>query len=90
MRLGTLLSTTNQYLEFFNTEPIHIHTANLVPLWPKGKSISAAKINDLKALFYLIPDDVKEFYNKLVPDNNIDDDYLEGFDDSLDFDMEES
>lgn len=24
MRLGTLLSTTNQYLEFFNTEPIHM------------------------------------------------------------------
>lgn len=66
------------------------HTAPcVVPLWPKGKPISEAKIADLKALFPLIPEDAKTFYTNLIADKNIDDDYLDGFNDSLDFNIEE-
>lgn len=34
------------------------------PLWPNGKPISEAKLNDLKSLLPLIPEDAQDFYKK--------------------------
>lgn len=60
---------------------------NLEPLWPSGKAISPAKLEDLKSLLYLIPDDSKEFYQNLHAEATIIDD-IDGFDGEPDFPLE--
>lgn len=64
-----------------------IFVTKLVPLWPAGKPISAAKKADIDSLMHLIPGDAKEFYERLVSGNSNEED-IDAFNGSLDFDIE--
>ncbi|KAH9642120.1 hypothetical protein HF086_007430 [Spodoptera exigua] len=62
----------------------------LTPLWPDGKPITQAKLNDIKSMLSqvkLIPEDCLFFYKNLQgmegPDN------IEGFSGEQDFDFED-
>ncbi|KAJ8720783.1 hypothetical protein PYW08_006248 [Mythimna loreyi] len=57
------------------------------PLWPSGKPISEAKLNDLKSLLHLIPDDAQEYYKKLSGNSTVQDD-IDGFSGTVDFEVE--
>lgn len=61
---------------------------DLQALWPSGKRINKKKLNDLKSLFHLIPNDCIDFYKKLKGDDAIIDD-IDGYCDAPDFDLEE-
>lgn len=68
-------------------EVVLINKSQLQPLWPKGKAIAQAKLDDIKSLLVYIPLDCQEFYKSLRGDKNIQDD-VDGFGDRLDFDLE--
>lgn len=57
------------------------------PLWPNGKSIPEAKLNDLKSLLHLIPEDAQGFYKKLTGDVTVEDD-IDRFSGEIDFEVE--
>lgn len=43
-------------------------------LWPQGKPISEPKLQDLKSILHLIPNDAEQFYKNLKSNENIVDD----------------
>ncbi|KAF9411133.1 hypothetical protein HW555_009995 [Spodoptera exigua] len=61
---------------------------DLQELWPSGKLINKKKLNDLKSLFHLIPNDCIGYYKKLKGDDAIIDD-IDGYCDEPDFDLDE-
>ena len=56
-------------------------------LWPNGKPIAAAKLNDITSLMHLIPRDAQTFYKNLRGDNNVEDD-IDVFGAEPDFEIE--
>lgn len=63
---------------------------DLPVLYPSGRELSAAKVQDLKELLKLIPSDAKSFYNFLKNVNSgdfVDD--ADGLGNSIDFEVEE-
>lgn len=62
----------------------------LVPLWPDGKPIHQAKLNDLQSMRHLIPEDCWPFYEGLKGIRDSSDEDIDGFGPELDFDMEEA
>lgn len=64
-----------------------ITKAIMEPLWPTGKPVAEAKINDLKSMLHLIPQDSHDFYVKLVGNTDIEED-IEGFSGQPDFEVE--
>ncbi|XP_047518759.1 uncharacterized protein LOC125058680 [Pieris napi] len=59
----------------------------LVPLWPEGKPITQAKLNDLKSMFNLIPEDCLLFYKNLKGMEGPD--FIEGFSGEADYELED-
>lgn len=59
------------------------------PLWPNGKPIPEAKLNDLKSLLHLVPDvpDDAEYYKKITGNSTVQDD-IDGFSCTVDFEVE--
>ena len=67
----------------------NIFLNSLTPLWPKGKPIADAKLNNLKEMFHLIPKDCYTFYENLKGSANIQED-IDGFNvEDLDFEVED-
>ncbi|CAG9783437.1 unnamed protein product [Diatraea saccharalis] len=60
----------------------------LPPLYPRGRTLSVAKIKDLKDMLSLIPNDAKKFYGflKVTRSSEFDDD-VDGFGEIIDFDV---
>lgn len=58
-------------------------------LWPQGKAIPQAKLEDLRSMYSLIPEDCHEFYDSLKG-NSCTSEYVDGYGPSLDFDLEDS
>ncbi|KAL0822827.1 hypothetical protein ABMA28_004824 [Loxostege sticticalis] len=56
-------------------------------LWPNGKEIPQAKLDDLKSLFEFIPKDCLDFYNSLQGNSTLQDD-IDGFGGEPDFNIE--
>lgn len=71
-----------------NNVEVPVFSQNLDLLWPKGKAISDAKLADIESLLHLIPGDAKQFYTNITADSNTVDD-IDGFDGSMDFEVEE-
>lgn len=71
-------------------KPIDFKNIELEKLWPTGKPLSTEKVNDLKQLLELVPEDKKEFYSFLydVPTADFVDD-VDGFGEFIDFEPEE-
>ncbi|CAG4933957.1 unnamed protein product [Parnassius apollo] len=57
-------------------------------LWPQGKPISQPKLDDIKSLLHLIPSDATKYYENLTGARDLKDD-VEGFDGSIDFEVED-
>lgn len=57
-------------------------------LWPEGKPISQPKLDDIKSLLYLIPSDVRQYYENLTGSRDVEDD-VDSFDGSIDFEIED-
>lgn len=57
-------------------------------LWPNGKDIPQAKLDDLKSIFDYIPKDCLDFYKSLRGNPSLDDD-IDGFGGEPDFGQEE-
>ncbi|KAJ8710677.1 hypothetical protein PYW08_009192 [Mythimna loreyi] len=57
-------------------------------LWPEGKLISQPKLDDIKSLLPLIPSDARQYYENLAASQDLEDD-VEGFNGSIDFDIED-
>lgn len=59
-------------------------------LWPNGRPLSQAKLDDLKELLQLVPKKYKHFYSFLdvTPTRDFDDD-IDGFGEEIDFEVEE-
>lgn len=68
---------------------IDICQHDLILLWPNGKEIPQAKVNDLMSMLDLIPRDCHDFYKSLKGNNNIVED-IDGYDGELDFVPEET
>lgn len=47
------------------TDKINFETVELEHLWPSGRPLSEAKLNDLKEMMQLVPDKYKYFYEFL-------------------------
>lgn len=60
---------------------------DLTLLWPNGKEIPQAKLDNLKSMFDLIPKDCLPFYKSLRGNENIMND-VDGFGDSVDFSID--
>lgn len=56
-------------------------------LWPEGKTIPQAKLEDLRSMYNLIPEDCQTFFNNLKG-TNINED-IDGYCGNIDFDLEE-
>lgn len=65
-----------------------IFSEALKPLWPDGKLISSAKLQDIKSYMYLIPKPEQHFYRNLKGDSGIIDD-IDGFNGVPDFEIED-
>lgn len=65
----------------------HLTKELMDPLWPSGKPIPDAKLNDLKSLLHLIPEDAQDFYKNLTGDVTVEDD-IDGFSGAVDFEVE--
>lgn len=61
---------------------------NLLPLWPNGKEITAAKLADLQAMLDLIPKDCHYIYTNLVGNASLEDD-IDGYAGEPDYEMED-
>jgi len=59
----------------------------LTKLWPNGKEINQAKLDDIKSIMHLIPADAHEFYTHFTGNAIIEED-INGFNENLDFDIE--
>lgn len=59
----------------------------LISLWPEGKQVAQAKLDDLKSMFHLIPEDCLDFYRSLVGSAEIVDD-VDGHGGIPDFDLD--
>lgn len=59
----------------------------LTQLWPNGKEINQAKLDDIKSIMHLIPADAHEFYTHFTG-NAIIEENVNGFNENLDFDIE--
>lgn len=57
-------------------------------LWPQGKAIPQAKLEDLRSMFTLIPEDCHAFYNTVKGNSCINED-VDGYGPTLDFDLED-
>lgn len=66
-----------------------LKNVKLDELWPEGRPLSKLKVQDLKEMLFLIPDEDKYFYEflKNVPTGEFIDD-VEGFGERIDFDVE--
>lgn len=67
---------------------LEILEEDLTLLWPNGKEIPQAKLDDLKSMFDLIPKDCLPFYKSLKGNENIMDD-VDGYGDRIDFPIED-
>lgn len=56
-------------------------------LWPQGRAIPQAKLEDLRSMYNLIPEDCQEFYNTLKGNSSLNED-VNGYGPTLDFDLE--
>lgn len=66
----------------------HFGHRNYLPLmWPNGKKISDLKLQDIRSVMHLIPEDCHSFYKSLQGDANLEDD-LDGFTGLPDFEIE--
>ncbi|CAK1590203.1 unnamed protein product [Parnassius mnemosyne] len=65
---------------------LEISEEDLVLLWPNGKEIAQAKLDDLKSIFDFIPKDCLDFYKTLKGNDNITED-VDGFDCVTDFEL---
>lgn len=72
----------------YKGRPLVISENDFVTLWPSGKEIPQAKLDDLESMFDLIPKDCIGFYKALKGNASIVDD-VDGFTGPLDFDNEE-
>ncbi|CAH1646166.1 unnamed protein product [Spodoptera littoralis] len=70
-------------------EEVEIVMSELVQLWPDGKEIAQAKLNDLRSMEHLIPADCRAFYENLRGNDQILDD-LDGYGTIPDFELEET
>lgn len=72
------------------TNVIDFESVELDRLWPNGRPLSKAKLEDLKEMMELVPDKYKYFYEFLLDctAHNFDDD-IDGFGEGIDFDPEE-
>lgn len=73
-----------------NSKTINFGKVELEQLWPNGRPLSEAKLNDLMELMELVPDKYKYFYEFLgvVTTHDFIDD-AEGFGEAIDFELEE-
>ena len=69
-------------------KPIDISQHDLILLWPNGKEIPQAKLNDLMSMLDLIPRDCHVFYKSLKGNDNMVED-IDGYGE-LDFVPEET
>lgn len=60
----------------------------LLPMWQNGKEISVPKLQDIKSIMHLIPEDCQDFYRNLVGKEGLEDD-VDGFTGPPDFEVEE-
>lgn len=60
----------------------------LTKLWPNGKEINQAKLDDIKSIMHLIPADAQEFYTHFTGNGIINLEDVNGFNENLDFDIE--
>lgn len=58
----------------------------LIPMWPEGKKISHPKVEDIKSVMHLIPNDCKQFYENITGTDIVDD--VDGFSGAPDFEVE--
>lgn len=72
-----------------NTDNIDFERVELEQLWPNGRPLSVAKLNDLREMMELVPDKYKYFYQLLevVPSQDFVDD-ADGFGGAIDFEPE--
>lgn len=66
---------------------LEINEEDLCLLWPNGKEIPQAKLDDLKSMFQLIPKDCLHFYKSLKDNANIVDD-VDDYGSVVDFQIE--
>lgn len=59
----------------------------LTQLWPNGKEINKAKLDDIKSIMHLIPANAHEFYTNFTGNAVIEED-INGYNETLDFDIE--
>lgn len=59
----------------------------LKPLWPNGKPVAEAKINDIKSYLHLIPASDYHFYTNITGNPSIEED-IDGFNGELDFELD--
>lgn len=57
-------------------------------LWPQGKPIPQAKLDDITSMLSLIPEDCHAFYKNFRGNSNINED-VDGYGPNLDFDLED-
>lgn len=69
------------------TENVGIFSKNLSELWPDGKEIPQAKLDDIKSYMHLIPAVAHPFYEKLKGNSAVEED-IEGFNGELDFEID--
>lgn len=68
-------------------EELKINKKDFLLLWPVGKPIAPAKLNDLESMYQYIPEDSLQFYKTLKSSENITDD-VDGFGGEPDFDLQ--
>ena len=73
-----------------NESKIDFESVELERLWPNGRPLSVAKLNDLKEMMVLVPEKYKYFYQFLdvVTSHDFVDD-VDGFGATVDFELEE-
>lgn len=59
----------------------------LTKLWPNGKEINLAKLDNIKSIMHLIPAYAHEIYTHFTGNTIIEED-VNGFNENLDFDIE--
>jgi len=60
----------------------------LTQLWPNGKEINKAKLDDINSIMHLIPTDAREFYIHFTGNSALIEEDVNGYDETLDFDIE--
>ncbi|XP_072397898.1 uncharacterized protein [Diabrotica undecimpunctata] len=62
-------------------------TTDLELSWPTGKPMSTPKLNDIKSIMHLIPENEQNFFTSLLANDAIIDD-VDGYDGDVDFEFE--